>query len=243
MIKSTWIRSITSTSKGNASINLGFRWSSSQIAVSDTKSSSSNSTENGGKPQKSVVYHRCILYGFARNCSRIDLEMVLGENKPLNVDPFINRRDLLFAGHYRLQYRNAEEIGRLHSYLQKKYDKRFHLTNDSDLNMHQIPASILHVTRRTVLLRGLNQNVNHDTLFNWLTGYHLAPVSYLDFETGEKKLTNTIHLLQDREDENLKNAIIQCASIQEARRIVTNKALNDDLISLGQNLRIVHCHA
>lgn len=187
---------------------------------------------------------RCVLFGFARNSSRVDLDMVLGEHRPLHVDPFLNRKDLMFSGQYRLHYSSGEDLSRLNAYLQKKYDKRYYLGYGKEMNDHNIPSSVLFVTRRSVLLSGLTGNITYDNIYGLLAGYHLAPVEFKDPESGEKRFTNTVHVMSDREHENEKNAIVHCASIQEARRLVSNKSLNPESESYGMSkIRITHYHA
>jgi hypothetical protein len=176
---------------------------------------------------------RCVLHGFSRHASRVDLEMVLGDSKPAEVMPYLSRSDLMFSGFYRLRFETSEEIDQLKSILQKRSDHKYFISDDNSFKTH-IPANFLNVSRRSVLVSGITGGMQYTGMYLWLAGFHLAPPE------NQPKIASTIHMIPDRDNESAVNAIVHCASIAEARRLVCNKSLPDDQLAF---VRISHYHA
>lgn len=201
---------------------------------------SSSSTEQDIKTLKKK---ECFVFGFPKNANRLDLQMILGDHKPIAIEPYVSKKDWTFAGCYRLRFENAEDVDRLRQLLQKKFDKKYFLGDLSYLADSALPASSLRLSHQTVIVNGIASHMGADTLYGWFAGYNLAPV---EFDLGDKKITcPSIYVNFHRNLDGWKSLLIQCADIGEARRLAGDSKVFARLAKLGKDksVQITHFHA
>jgi hypothetical protein len=159
----------------------------------------------------------------------LDLELLLGNFKPLTIDPLLDRI-YLPTGMYALQFRSSEEIHQLRQSIKEQHGK-FKVFADGGNMLLWNRSSTKRITRKTVRLSGISRQVNLENLQFWLEDYQLSPfvsetesTTTIGGEGGESGVNpgGSIQFLY--ENQGFKNFLIHCASIEEAQRLVADRA-------------------
>lgn len=169
-----------------------------------------------------------IIRGFSRFASRFDLELVLGEHKPDQVEPLLVSELLLPTGKYGILMTDPEKAESLRRYLNKKFsNQKYTLSPEpyplSDSKM--VLAINKGITRSTVRLSSIDKRMNPAGLLNWLDGFTL-------------RKENPVELFLRKKDREL--YLIHCTSPEEAQRLVASRM---NALLCSRYLNLLHYHA
>lgn len=216
--------------------------------ASSTAIKSSSGGENISVTPSIPGEHRCSLVGFPKSGSRLDLELLLGELKPLKIDPLLTSKKLLFTGVYNLEFSTKEEIQRLDSVLKSKAGNSMHLlSGDKELRNEYVPASRNNLSQRSVIINDIPLRVPLDGCYRWLAGYNLArPTSEdpSDNQVSRRAIRPIFGEFKGRNNVPKERIIIvDCASVEEARRLVSDKMNTKERYEDFKLARLFHLQA
>lgn len=112
-----------------------------------------------------------ILSGFSRAVHRLDLDSVLGDVRPLKVEPLLDSK-FFTSGHYALQLR-SDQHDSLKAQLLENYKHKFKLQKDGNEYRNYYRYSEFKIDSRTVRIRGYRNNIPPKQLYYLYNNFNL----------------------------------------------------------------------
>jgi len=202
---SLFYSTIRSTSRTAVSV-WGRRFSSETTAAAAATvptpapaASTTNTPHNNTTNQHDGKQLWCVISGFSRSVHRIDLENVLGDIRPLRIEPLLDPR-YYPSGLYALQLQ-PKQYEQLNKHLLLSYKHKFKLTTDANEWKKYHRASELKIDSKTVRVRGYRHQILPQRLFYLYNNFNLRRREPVRIMKREEQYVCLLHFLTTEDAE------------------------------------------
>lgn len=216
-------------------------------STTSTATAVSNGKDNTNKTNNLIW---CMITGFSTFGHRLDLQLALGDIKPVDIDPLLDWH-YFPSGKYALAFHHKDEITALKRHLSEKFMKRIQILDNLQEIKEWHRASEVGVSRSTVRLRGMPSysKVKLSHLYYLFEDYaldhevklhtHMLPSHYKSIDN--KHVTKqSAAIVPFKGKHQFENYFIHLKSPEEAERLVAEKG---SIFIDGHEVSMLHYQA
>jgi hypothetical protein len=154
-----------------------------------------------------------IISGFSRFASRTDLDICLGDFKPLSIDPLLDAH-LYPTGKWAIQLGNGDSFHRLKQSLNNPESKDIKVLQEDSVTILDESAFKHNICNRTVRFRNVHKDIGPDEISFFLQDFDLEKSAY------------PIRSIENQSDPQKRSShyLVNFATSEEAERVVFEKS-------------------